>query len=109
MRAVREHGDQPASIAIRQGLEQDGIQNCEDGGVGTDAQGQRQDRDARKSGRTQQPPQAVLQVFPELFQPGNTARVTMQFFHLLYSSVSQPCFPPRLFRSAAALLQIFFH
>ena len=53
------HDDERFGMRDREGLQQDGVEQAEHGGVGADPEAEGEDRGGRESGRTRQPAQAV--------------------------------------------------
>ena len=59
------NADEPAGVVVRERTEQDRIDDRENCGVGTDPQGQGENRDDGKCRRFEQGPKRVAQVLPE--------------------------------------------
>ena len=63
-RPPRSKQDELSGVLDRQFAQHDGVQQAEDGGVGSNPQGQRQHRDGHQARAAQHGPQAVTQVLP---------------------------------------------
>jgi hypothetical protein len=58
--------DQLLRIGIGQRLQQDGIDDTEDGGIGADSQGEREQRHGGERGALDQPPKSVANILAEV-------------------------------------------
>jgi hypothetical protein len=61
----RSHSREPVRVGIRQRLEQQRVDDAEDGGVGADADGERDDDHQRQRGGAPQSPDGVAEVLQE--------------------------------------------
>ena len=66
--------NQPAGIVVGQGFEQNGVHNAEDGGIGADAERQRDYGQSRESWRLRQHAQPVANVLPKRFHLHSPSR-----------------------------------
>ena len=72
-----------AGILVRQRLDQQRMDDAEDGRVGADAERQRQDGHCGKARRPAQHPRGVVQIPPGIIQPAQGAFVAVALLHLL--------------------------
>ncbi len=68
------------SVAIGEGIEEAVIEDAEDGGGETNAQGQGEDADDGEGGRLSQPSEGVAEVLEEVREEGDVACFTTLFF-----------------------------
>lgn len=62
------------------------IDDAEDGGVGADAKGDRQDGDSREAGVSGERAHGVLHITPRIVQPAERPRLSVMFLHLFNPS-----------------------
>ena len=76
--AVVQKSDQPIGVAVSQRIEQNGVNHAENGSIGADPEGQREDGQERESGSAQYSADAVAEVPSDIPQsapaPGVAAR-----------------------------------
>ena len=58
--------DELAAVGVGEGLEEDAVDDAEDGGGGADAQGQGEDRGEREAGRLPQLPERIEQILSQV-------------------------------------------
>ncbi len=92
---------QPVAVLIGQRLQQHAVDDAEDGGVGADAEAERQHRQQRVAGMAQQRPRAVLQIRQQRFEPADAARIARFFLVLFHWSETPERLQPRVIRAHA--------
>ena len=90
----------------RQRPQQHGVDDAEDGGIGADAERERQHRDGGEAGRAAQTSDRVPHVVSDVLQPPERSRVAMQVLRQRHAAHRAPRGQARLVRrqSAAAML-----
>src|SRR5579883_513191 len=94
-------------MGIGQRLEQNGIDDTENGGVGADTQGERQDRDSGKSRTLAERAKGVAEVLEKGIKPGQPAEFPIDFLELCGATEANPRGADGLFM-AHATAKIFF-
>src|SRR5262249_38193337 len=87
---------------VRQGAEQHRVNNTEDGGVGPNAQRQRQDRNQGKERVLDKQARAMATILPDRFEPSAAAHVVTLFFNPRQIAETSFSAPSRFIRRHAA-------
>jgi hypothetical protein len=98
----REQLHQTIGVRIRQRPQQQGTDHAEDGGRGTDAEGEREHGDDREAGRTPERPDTMRHISPGVVDPGERACVAMQVLRLCDAAHRAPRGETSLVRTQAA-------
>ena len=97
---------QPAGILDRQALQRDGIDEGEDGGVGADAQGERDDGGSRDARRVAQQSGRIAEVADHLVQEGQAAFASAVVLPAVHGAELEARLPLRHPARHAAPLQV---
>ncbi len=88
-------GHEPLGIRIRQRAQEDGVDHGEDGGVGADAERQRDQRRGGEAGRAPQHAEAVAQVLPQHLEKRQAALIAPGLGNLRVAAELEPRGAPR--------------
>ncbi len=102
----REEIDQLPGIAVRQGSDEHGVHEAEDGCAGADAEGQCEYGGEGEGGAFAQGAQAVAEVLEGLFDPQEGALIAMGLLGLFHSGHGTPGGEACFFRRQAAALEV---
>ncbi len=103
-----EDGHESIGITKGRRLDQHGMDDREDGGVGANAQRQRQHHRCREPRRAAQRAQCVLDVAADIVEPGKRARIALAVLHLLYAAERTSGRDARIGRAHAAAPIVVF-
>jgi len=101
-------GDEAVGVAVVEGAEEDGVDDAEQGGVGTEAEGEGEDGEGGEEGRAGEAAGAVAGIAEELFDPGEGAGFAVEFLGLLEAAVFAAGAQAGLFRGEATANEVLF-
>jgi hypothetical protein len=78
----RVDGHEAVGLRIRQRVQQDTVDDREDGCIDADAQAERRDGDEREARILDQLPERVLQILPHGLRPRERSHLAMDLLHL---------------------------
>src|SRR6516165_6582679 len=87
----------------RQGAQNDGIDQAEDGGVGPYTEGEREGHHGGEDGLLAQAAEGEAQVAAEVFEQMAGANFANSFLDLFRAAELNPCFPTSFFRGHSGL------